>query len=82
MALENPLPPRQFREINGEQNATRRSIKGSSDRLAFLDNGTDDEGFGRLSSKIEMKQLVSAGKVRIHSPRNEIITQKRILDVH
>jgi len=74
MALENPLPPRQFRDINGEHNTTRRSIRGSSDRLAFLDNGIDDEGYMRLASKIEMKQLVSAGKVRIYSPRNEIIT--------
>jgi hypothetical protein len=65
MALENPLPPRQFRDINGDHNFMRRSIKGSSDRLASLDNGADDEGSVRLSSKIDMKQLVSAGKVRI-----------------
>lgn len=60
MALENPLPPKHFRDINGE--TLRRSLRSSSDRIQDY-YGIDDEGSIRASSKIDMKQLVSAGKV-------------------
>ena len=61
--LENPLPPRHFRDVNNDM---RRSLRASSDRMQTLENGFDEEGSFR-SSKIDMKQLVSGGKVYVLS---------------
>lgn len=59
MALENPLPPRPFRE----QPNARRSIRASGDGLQFTGDGLEREDAFRSSTRIDMKQIVSAGKV-------------------
>jgi hypothetical protein len=63
MALENPLPPRPIRESRGVgQAGLKRYVRSSFDGLNMLENG-QEEGTFRSSSKIDMKQLVSIGKV-------------------
>lgn len=56
MALENPLPPRTFRE----QAKERRSIRNSDDGVPFFTDTKDSEE--RLT-KLDLKQIVTAGKV-------------------
>jgi len=79
MALANPLP---FRDFYPELSTMRRSIRASSDHIPPLENGAaDEESPARLSSKIDMKQLVSAGKVNASISSLECRLTCR-LDVH
>lgn len=61
MALENPVRPSAFREQTSDG---RRSIRASADAPQFSGDGVEREDPFRSSTRIDMKQIVSAGKVR------------------
>ncbi|KAG8839538.1 hypothetical protein FRC18_010317 [Serendipita sp. 400] len=76
MSLLNPLPPRQIRE---QQAAPRGIVQGGADAapVSAVGDGPDDAGTFRTYSKIDMKQLVSAGKMSISPSNREIALASR-----
>ncbi|KAG8836183.1 hypothetical protein FRC17_009526 [Serendipita sp. 399] len=83
MSLSNPLPPRQIREQHASQRQAAQGGVGSggggTERRPTLPagNGTNDDGTFRTYSKIDMKQLVSAGKMSISPSNREIALASR-----